>query len=46
MHYFFKPHELNFKEWVKSGFEGIPERGIAGASKKCRGKSKVLIWDL
>ncbi len=28
MHYFFKPHEQNFKEWVKSEFEGIPEAGI------------------
>jgi len=27
MHYFFKPHEENFREWVKSGFEGIPEEG-------------------
>jgi superfamily II DNA or RNA helicase len=29
MHYFFKPHEANFKEWVKSGFIGIPDAGIA-----------------
>lgn len=29
MHYFFKPHEENFKEWVKSGFQGIPDSGIA-----------------
>lgn len=29
MHYSFKPHEANFKEWVKSGFIGVPEAGIA-----------------
>lgn len=29
MHYFFKPHEENFKDWVKSGFVGIPDSGIA-----------------
>lgn len=29
MHYSFKPHEENFKDWVKSGFVGIPEPGIA-----------------
>ena len=29
MHYFFKQHEQNFKEWVKSGFMGTPEVGIA-----------------
>jgi superfamily II DNA or RNA helicase len=28
MHYFFKPYEVNFKEWVKSGFIGMPEAGI------------------
>ncbi|MDI6733591.1 MAG: DEAD/DEAH box helicase family protein [Planctomycetota bacterium] len=29
MHYFFKQHEANFKEWIKSGFQGVPETGIA-----------------
>lgn len=29
MQYFFKPHEENFKEWVKSGFVEIPDTGIA-----------------
>lgn len=29
MHYSFKLHEENFKDWVKSGFVGIPEPGIA-----------------
>src|SRR3989304_9307104 len=29
MHYSFKPHEENFKEWVKSGFVDIPEPGIS-----------------
>src|SRR3990172_13050129 len=29
MHYFFKPHEANYKEWAKTGFAGIPEPGIA-----------------
>lgn len=29
MHYSFKPHEANFKDWVKSGFVGTPESGIA-----------------
>lgn len=29
MYYFFKPHEKNFNEWVKHGFEGIPETGQA-----------------
>jgi len=24
----FKPHEQNFKEWIKSKFEGMPEAGI------------------
>lgn len=28
MQYFFKPHEANFKEWVKTGFICIPEAGI------------------
>ena len=29
MYYSFKPHEENFKEWVKSGFVGIPEVAIS-----------------
>jgi len=29
MHYFLKSHEANFREWVRSGFIGIPEVGIA-----------------
>lgn len=29
MYYFFKPHEENFKEWRKRGYEGIPETGQA-----------------
>src|SRR3990172_12267281 len=29
MHYSFKPHEENLKEWVKSGFVDIPEPGIS-----------------
>jgi len=29
MHYFFKPHEENFREWVKSEFIGMPELGVA-----------------
>lgn len=29
MHYFFKTHEKNFKEWVRMGFGGIPEPGVA-----------------
>ncbi|MEW6615353.1 MAG: hypothetical protein AB1401_07805 [Thermodesulfobacteriota bacterium] len=29
MHYSFKPHEENFKDWIKSGFMGISEPGIA-----------------
>ena len=28
MHYFFKQHEENFKEWRNSGYKGIPELGI------------------
>jgi superfamily II DNA or RNA helicase len=28
MYYFFKQHELNFKEWRDSGYQGIPELGI------------------
>ena len=28
MYYFFKPHEQNFKEWVKSAFLGTPDPGI------------------
>ncbi len=27
MRYFFKPHENNFKEWRKGGYQGIPEAG-------------------
>lgn len=29
MYYFFKQHEQNFKEWVRSGFIGTHEAGIA-----------------
>src|SRR3972149_6377522 len=29
MHYFFKPHKENFREWVRSGYIGMPETGIA-----------------
>jgi hypothetical protein len=29
MYYFFKPHEENFREWMRSGFIGVPEVGIA-----------------
>jgi len=29
MYYFFKSHEANFREWVKTEFQGIPEKGIA-----------------
>ena len=29
MHYFFRPHEENFREWINSKFEGIPEAGQA-----------------
>ena len=28
MYYSFKLHEENFREWIKSGFIGIPEAGI------------------
>lgn len=28
MHYFFKQHEDNFKEWRNSGYQGIPQIGI------------------
>ncbi|MCK4473840.1 DEAD/DEAH box helicase family protein [Candidatus Parcubacteria bacterium] len=28
MYYFFKQHEENFKEWKKSGYQGIPDAGI------------------
>lgn len=28
MHYFFKQHEENFKEWRRSGYQGIPQLGI------------------
>ncbi len=28
MHYFFKQHEQNFKEWKNSGNQGIPDAGI------------------
>jgi len=28
MHYFFKQHEENFKEWRNSGYQGIPQAGV------------------
>ena len=28
MHYFFKQHEENFREWRNSGYEGIPQLGV------------------
>lgn len=28
MHYFFKQHEENFKEWRNSGYQGIPQIGV------------------
>lgn len=28
MHYFFKQHEENFKEWRNSGYQGIPDVGV------------------
>lgn len=28
MHYYFKQHEENFKEWRNSGYDGIPDAGI------------------
>jgi hypothetical protein len=28
MHYFFKPHEANFREWRRGGYPGIPEIGV------------------
>lgn len=28
MHYFFKQHEKNFKEWRNSGYKGIPDVGV------------------
>lgn len=28
MQYFFKQHEVNFKEWRKA-YEGIPDHGVA-----------------
>jgi len=29
MHYFFKPHEANFREWRRTGYQGISETGAA-----------------
>jgi type III restriction enzyme len=29
MYYSFKPHEKNFKEWVRTSFIGIPDTGVA-----------------
>jgi len=29
MHYFFKQHEENFKEWQNSEYQGIPDAGVA-----------------
>ena len=28
MHYFFKQHEENFKEWRNSGYQGVPSIGV------------------
>jgi len=29
MYYFFKPHEANFREWRRTGYQGISETGAA-----------------
>ena len=47
MHYFFKQHEENFKEWRKSGYKGIPDAGVDFlkhlSSKKF--KPKIKLWN-
>ncbi|MEK7140606.1 MAG: DEAD/DEAH box helicase family protein, partial [Patescibacteria group bacterium] len=47
MHYFFKPHEENFREWRSAGYQGIPENGILFLNhlKSSHFKPKVKLWN-
>lgn len=47
MHYFFKQHEENFKEWKSSGYQGIPEEGIVFLKHLASNnfKPKLKLWN-
>jgi hypothetical protein len=47
MHYFFKPHEANFREWRKGGYIGIPEYGITFLKylRSPQFKPKLKLWN-
>ncbi|MGC8666551.1 MAG: DEAD/DEAH box helicase [Chthonomonadales bacterium] len=47
MHYSFKPHEANFREWRKGGYVGIPESGIAFLKnlRSPQFKPKLKLWN-
>jgi len=47
VHYFFKPHEANFREWRKGGYIGIPEYGIRFLKylRSPQFKPKLKLWN-
>ncbi len=47
MYYFFKQHEENFKDWKKSGYQGIPDDGIVFLKNLASEnfKPKVKLWN-
>ena len=47
MHYFFKQHEENFKDWKKSGYQGIPDEAIVFLKNLASEnfKPKVKLWN-
>jgi type III restriction enzyme len=47
MHYFFKPHEENFREWRKGGYVGIPESGVVFLSylRSPQFKPMLKLWN-
>lgn len=47
MYYFFKPHEENFKEWRKNGYQGIPENGVLFLKhlRSPQFKPKIELWN-
>lgn len=47
MHYFFKPHEQNFKEWRAQGYPGIPATGAEFLRhlRSERFRPKVDLWN-
>ena len=47
MFYFFKQHEENFKDWKKSGYQGIPDEAIVFLKNLASEnfKPKVKLWN-